>query len=323
MSVAPPLPDPIVSPVTRIMSLDRDIRNELQAFVDESDFARNGGVVTDLDGTALHEKDGRIYIPKPVELGFKTLHDLGRPFVLNTLRFPLSVLRTFGRDWYGVSNSPIPTVTLNGSLLGYVTKDGEDDMEFEELAAFPLMTDEIDRVLDRVQELIAGGVRNVLLFYYPRDWRLGEIIWTPVAERVLPTKEKYVSASSVTAVELPKLRELMHAEEICMIFLLVDAPHEELMAYQHTRRNNFFTTEGVDKLSGTYQMAQMMRFDMAASVGAGDTELDLFLAGVGLAVLVGDLQLELKGLMNTIRLKDSFELGEMLFCLAKAVKAAR
>src|ERR1700754_1585788 len=99
------------------MSLEPAVTEVLKTFVTESGFARHGGIVTDLDGTALHEDAGRIYIPQPVEFGLKALHDLGRPFVLNTLRFPLSVLRTFGREWYAISNSPIPTVTLNGSLL--------------------------------------------------------------------------------------------------------------------------------------------------------------------------------------------------------------
>ena len=74
-------------------------------FVARSSFRDAGGIITDLDGTALHENEGRIYIPKSVELGLKQLNDLGRPFVLNSLRFPLSVLRTFGRDWYNVSNA--------------------------------------------------------------------------------------------------------------------------------------------------------------------------------------------------------------------------
>src|SRR5690242_16139356 len=99
------------------MPLDQAIQDTLREFLRQSAFRDNGGVVTDLDGTAIHEDQGRIYIPKPVELGYKALHDAGRPFVLNSLRFPMSVLRTFGRDWYSVSNSPIPAVTLNGSLL--------------------------------------------------------------------------------------------------------------------------------------------------------------------------------------------------------------
>jgi hydroxymethylpyrimidine pyrophosphatase-like HAD family hydrolase len=305
------------------MDLAEGIAETLQQFVKESGFETSGGIVTDLDGTALHEDQGRIYIPKPVELGFKQLHDLGRPFVLNSLRFPLSVLRTFGRDWYGISNSPIPAVTLNGSLLGYVTKSVEDEMVFEEIAAFPLSAEEINGVLDGVEELLDNGVKNVLVFYYPRDWRIGEIIWTPVAENILPIKERYVSASSVTAVELPKLREQMLTEEICMVFLLVDAPEQDLMAYQHTRRSNFFTAAGVDKLFGAQRIAEALSFDLTRSIGAGDTELDRFLSGVGLAIQVGHLKLEFQGLQHTIRLQDSFELGEALFRIADMLRGPK
>jgi hydroxymethylpyrimidine pyrophosphatase-like HAD family hydrolase len=305
------------------MSLEQQISDSLENFVSVTNFAREGGVITDLDGTALHEDAGKVYIPKPVEYGLKALHDLGRPFVLNTLRFPLSVLRTFGRDWYGVSNSPIPTVTLNGSLVGYVTRTPEDEMIFEEIDAFPLTSGDIGQVLDVVEQLLTEGAGNILVFYYPRDWRMGEIIWTPVAERVIGVKEKYLSASSVTAVELPKLREQMHAEEICMVFLLVEPGGEQLMAYQHTRRNDFFTTTGVDKLSGARSIAERIGFRLESSIGAGDTELDRFLSGVGLAIVVGHKQLEFKGLTGTIQLADSFELGDVLFRLAEMVKAAR
>ena len=117
------------------MALETDVDNQLRGFLRQSDFASRGGVVTDLDGTAVHEDRGRIYIPEPVEFGLKRLHDLGRPFTLNSLRFPLSVLRTFGREWYSVSNAPIPTVSLNGSLIGYVIKTDEDELAFEETTA--------------------------------------------------------------------------------------------------------------------------------------------------------------------------------------------
>lgn len=305
------------------MSLDQFTLDSLQTFATELDFANKGGVITDLDGTALHEDAGRIFIPEPVEFGFKALHDLGRPFVLNTLRFPLSVLRTFGREWHTISNSPIPTVTLNGSLLGYVTKTNDDQMAFEEIAAFPLHVNEIDKVLDIVERLMTERAGNILLFYYPRDWRMGEIIWTPVADRVLAVKERYLSASAITAVELPKLRDQMHAEEICMVFLLVQPGGDPLMAYQHTRRNDFFTTAGVDKLSGARNISQYLGFQLEASLGAGDSELDLFLNGVGLPVVVGHRRLTFKGVRNTIYLKDSFELGDLLFRLAETVRTAR
>jgi hydroxymethylpyrimidine pyrophosphatase-like HAD family hydrolase len=276
-----------------------------------------------LDGTVVHEEQGRIYIPKPVEFALKELYDLGRPLILNTLRFPLSVIRTFGKDWYSISNSPIPTVTLNGSQLGFVTKTAQDELTFEEIAAFPLKAEEIDDVLDGVKGLLDGGINDILVFYYPRDWRMGEIIWTPVPEKVQPVKEKYTSASSVTAVEFAKLREQLHAEKLCMIFLLVNVPHDKLMAYQHTKRGNFYTREGVDKLFGAQSIAAKLGIDLSHSLGAGDTEMDNFLRGVGLAVIVGGRELGFSGSLQTIKLKTSFELGDLLFRWAELQRALR
>jgi hypothetical protein len=42
------------------------VADPLLKFVNESAFAQNGGIVTDLDGTALHEDAERVYIPKAV-----------------------------------------------------------------------------------------------------------------------------------------------------------------------------------------------------------------------------------------------------------------
>ena len=301
------------------MALKAELQRDLKGLIETLHFKESGGVITDLDGTALHEDQGKIFIPKTVELGYKRLLDLGRPFVLNTLRFPQSVLRTFGRDWYRVSNAPIPTVTLNGSLLGYVTQDQGGEMSFQEIAGYPLSHQEIDQTLDGVEGLLENGLKEILVFYYPRDWRVGEVIWTPVADEVMAVKAKYVSASSITAVEIGKLRDQLHAEEICMIFLLLNIAKEKLMAYQHTRRDNFVTHANVDKLFGAQRMAEFLKFDLAASIGAGDTELDRFLAGVGLAVLVGNLPLPFRGMAATIRLADSSELGELLFEVADLI----
>src|SRR5215208_6592954 len=135
---------------------------------------------TDLDGTAVHEFQGKIAIPKEVELGLMRHYERGRPLILNSLRFPLSVIRTFGQDWYRLSNAPIPTVTLNGSLIGFVKKTDHSELEFEEAAAFPLTKEEILKALKGVEGLLNRGIKNLLVFYYPRDWRLGEVIWTPV-----------------------------------------------------------------------------------------------------------------------------------------------
>jgi hydroxymethylpyrimidine pyrophosphatase-like HAD family hydrolase len=295
------------------MTLNDDIEARLQEFLTTSSFATTGGVITDLDGTAVHEFQGHIVIPKEVELGLMSHYKSGRQIVLNTLRFPLSVLRTFGQDWYKLSNAPIPVVTLNGSLGGYIAETSESELLFEELVCFPLKQSEITKALEGVKAFLDAGIKNLLVFYYPRDWRIGEVIWTPVPENVLPVKEKYTSASAVTAVDFTKLQDQMLAEEICMIFLLIDIPEDQLMAYQHTKRSNFITTQNVDKLTGAREMAKALSFDLANSLGAGDTELDTFLSGVGLAVIVGNGQLPFSGLHSTINLASSAELGALLF----------
>jgi hydroxymethylpyrimidine pyrophosphatase-like HAD family hydrolase len=295
------------------MALNAEADAKLKQFMQQSSFATSGAVITDLDGTAVHEYQGKIVIPKEVELGLMHHYQRGRPLILNSLRFPLSVIRTFGQDWYKLSNAPIPTVTLNGSLMGFVKKTEESELAFEEAAAFPLTKEEIVEALKGVQGLLNGGIKNVLVFYYPRDWRIGEVIWTPVPENIVPVKEKYRSASAVTAVEFPKLQDQMLAEDICMIFLLIDAPEDQLMAYQHTKRSNFITHKGVDKLFGARTMAELLKCDLRDSIGAGDTELDTFLSGVGLAVMVGNQHLDFRGLIETVKLDTSLEFGALLF----------
>jgi hydroxymethylpyrimidine pyrophosphatase-like HAD family hydrolase len=303
--------------IIRGMLLSAETDAKLQEFISNSSFATSGVVITDLDGTAVHEYQGKIIIPKEVELGLMRHYERGRPLILNSLRFPLSVIRTFGQDWYKLSNAPIPTVTLNGSLSGFVKKSGEGELMFEEAVAFPLTAEEIKAALKGVEGILEAGIKNVLVFYYPRDWRIGEVIWTPVPEAILPVKEKYASASAVTAVEFAKLQDQMLAEDVCMIFVLIDAPHDQLMAYQHTKRENFITHKGVDKLFGARAMADLLQSDLRESLGAGDTELDTFLAGVGLALLVGNIEVPFRGLVDTIKLKDSLELGTLLFRAAE------
>lgn len=298
------------------MSLSLKVENAIGDFAASSGFTEHGGVVIDLDGTAVHEEHGLATIPRPVELGLKALYDRGRPVVLNSLRFPLSVMRTFGKEWLAISNSPIPTVSMNGSQVGYVQRDERGEICFEEIAAFPLTSNEVDAVISGVEALLADSIRDVLIFYYPRDWRMGEIIWTPVAEKVDHIKDKYKSASAVTAVELGKLQEQLHSEEICMIFLLIERPADDLMAYQHSKPSSFFTTKGVNKLTGARAAADFIGFKLPASLGAGDTPMDVFLNGVGLAVHVGPMELDFRGLQSTIQVANSFELGDVLFRLA-------
>ncbi len=302
------------------MHLKEDQSRHLKEFFYKSDFAEKGGVITDLDGTAIHEYQGKYTVPKAVELGLKKVHDLGRPVVINTLRFPLSVMRTFGREWYSISNAPVPTVLMNGSQSGYMIETSEGAFGYEEIAAFPLKEDEIDEVINNVRELVTNGMDDVLVFYYPRKWTKGEIIWTPAGEKVSAVQNKYLSASSIYTSELKELHDALKAEDICMIFLLIDIPQDKLMAYQHTKKSSFFTHTGVDKLFGAEQMANHLNFSLNHSVGAGDTEMDTFLKGVGLAIHVGHNILPYHGNFPSLYVAGSSELGELLFELAAMQK---
>jgi len=298
------------------MPLSEDQRQQLRQFFHYSRFEEKGGVITDLDGTAIYELEGRYSIPKAVELGLIKMYELGHPVVLNTLRFPLSVIRTFGQDWYQIAKAPIPTVLMNGSQLGYIRPDSEGQLTYEEIDAFPLEAAEIKQPLSIVGDLLNEKINDLLVFYYPRDWRQGEIIWTPVAENVAMVQEKYKSASTVYSAPLSELKDELLRQDICMIFLLINIPQDQLMAYQHTKRSNFFTHRGVDKEFGAEQIAKHLGFDLRHSIGAGDSEMDRFLNAVGLAIHVGNPFLTYEGVVPPIKIGSSSELGDLLFELA-------
>ena len=298
------------------MPLTESQQHQLQAFFNQSDFDNRGGVMVDLDGTAIHEYQGRYSIPQSVELALDRIYELGRPVILNTLRFPLSVIRTFGKEWYKISNSAIPAVLMNGSQLGYIIKSETGEFGFEEIAAFPLEVAEIEHPLKIVSDFLKDDLTNLLVFYYPRNWELGEIIWTPDPSRVPAVQNKYLSSSRVYSSAPVHLREDLTSQEICMIFLLIDIPQDKLMAYQHTKRSNFFTHEGTDKLSGAIEMSRLLAFDLKHSVGAGDSEMDNFLKGVGMAIHVNNPFLKYEGILPSIKVNNSTELGELLFTLA-------
>lgn len=302
------------------MALTETQHFQVQEFFNQSDFAESGGVITDLDGTAIHEFQGRYSIPQSVELGLQKIHELGRPVVINTLRFPLSVMRTFGKEWYSISNQPVPTVLMNGSQLGYIVQSDSGVLGYEEIAVFPLQKEEIMVVLHIVQNFIDNNVMDLLVFYYPRQWKCGEIIWTPVKEKISDVQQKYLSASSVLFGTTDVLRDELLEQEICMIFLLIDIPQDKLMAYQHTKKSSFFTTKGVDKNFGTAQIADKLGFKLEHSVGAGDSEMDTFLTSVGLAIHVGNPYLKFEGVLPPVKLKGSAELGELFFELAAMQK---
>ncbi len=290
--------------------------DELRRFIAETRFRDQGWIVTDLDGTAIHEFEGRIAIPDVVSHGLKALSERGRPVVLNTLRFPLNVIRTFGREWNAITNAPLPLISLNGSVTGYLAPGDDDVMSFREIDAAPLGPADIDEVLEGIEGLVASGINDLVLFHYPRDWTAGERIWTPLEENIARLSEKYRSASLVHAGATSALRDALVREEPCMMLLLVDAPEDRLMAYQHAKRSSFITAKGVDKLTGLTRLAQRLGLDPAEAVGAGDTPMDSFLSGVGLSIRVGPIELEFKGLTGAIAVPDSLALGELFFRLA-------
>jgi len=291
---------------------------KLRRFFDDHDFSK-GCLALDLDGTALTEDRGRIFIPTTVQEGIRALHQFNRPVILNTLRFPLSVIRTIGNEWYELSDIPVPTVLLNGSILGNIHCVGER-LEYEEITAYPMTEREIKLVLDGVKELLGKGVDEILLFYYARDWRLGEALWTPREERIDTLKKKFGSASKVVSCSLEELSDELHSQDMCMVSLFVDQPEDTLMAYQHSKRNSFFTRKGVDKAYGLEQIAKQFKVSLDDSVGAGDTGMDTFLSTVGLAVMVGGADLPFRGKSDTLRVGNPIELGEFLSHLAEAAR---
>jgi hypothetical protein len=304
------------------MALPAEIISTLQDFRAASEFASRGGVITDLDGTALHERNGRVFVAESVAEGLKALADRGRPVVLNTLRFPLNVIRSFGREWSAITRQPAPLVSLNGAILGLLTPQDEDATSFQELAAFPLSAPEAKATLDRVGSLLEAGLSEIVVFVYPRDWRAGEIVWTPAQDRVAALRSKLGGASRVFAGPLERLAALVLSHETCMLSVQVDAPEDRRMAYQHVDPLQFVTTAGVDKLSGAREAAARLDFDLQQSVGAGDTPMDRFLEGVGLAVHVGPQTLDFRGRVDTLRLGSPAELGYALFELARQEPAA-
>jgi hypothetical protein len=297
-----------------------DYLPRLQRFLRESRFAERGAVMTDLDGTAVHEVDGRVLLSRSVELGLQQVHAAGREVLINTLRFPLSIMRVFGADWRRASGADTTVVTLKGSLIGRIVSTQGGELAFEEIQAFTLSAGEIDEVLTGVRGLCEQGAPELLVFHYPRQWQYGELIWTPDPQRVSQVQDKYRSASRVFTGGVDVLEAALHAQPQCMVFLLIDAPEDRLMAYQHTQRTRFVTHQGVDKRFGALALARSLGVALADSVGAGDAEADTFLDEVGLAAIVGNEDVSFKGQFDTVRLPDAPAFGEMLLAIAEAMR---
>lgn len=284
-------------------------------------FARSPGIgkgalFLDLDGVALVEERGSVFVSREVEQGIRDVARLiGWPVVINSLRFPLSIMRSIGPAWLDMYSSDIPAVLLNGGLIGRFKKDS-GGMRFEESKAFPMTRSEVGKIMDGISDVIAGGERELAFFFYPRDWRRGEIVWVMEGTRVEDVRHKYTSASEVVAWSLPELREELERCEPVMALLLVNLTKDKRMAYQHTSSWDFFTREGVDKASGARSIAEMLGISLLDSIGGGDTEMDRFLAEVGMAVRVGGNKVAYKGVRQTLDVERPADLGLLVSSFA-------
>lgn len=292
----------------------------LRDFLRDGRFAASGAFMTDLDGTAVLEHEGRIFLPPSVDAGLAHVRRLGRPVIANTLRFPMSVINVFADDWHRATGTDLPLVSLKGSQIGRVVRSASGATSFEEWLAAPLLAAEIGEVMTGVIGMVDDGVRDLLVFYYPRDWRQGELIWTPDATRVRNVAAKYRSASRVFAGDVRALQDGLLAADVSMIFLLIDLPDDRRMAYQHTQRASFFTHEGVSKRSGAFDIARHLGIDLDASIGAGDAPPDDFLAAVGFAIVVGNNEVEYRGRIATARVAGIAELGDMLAVVGESLE---
>jgi hydroxymethylpyrimidine pyrophosphatase-like HAD family hydrolase len=300
------------------MALTLQQSDELNNFIHKSNYLTKGAVITDLDGTAVHENSGTTIIHKDVETGLKNVYETGRPVVINTLRFPLSVIRTFAKEWYNISNLPIPVILLNGSQLGFI-RQHEEGFIFDQLVAFPLKESEKAKVVNSI-EGFKEIINDLVLFYYPEDWTKGETIWTADKNKVPLLQNKYKSAEKVITGSLQDLSGLLNNGSICMILILIESTKDKLMAYQHTRRNNFITSANVNKDYGSREMARLLEFNLDDSVGAGDSEMDVFLNTTGISIHVRNEKLPFKGKYSTLKLDDFHDFGYLLKYLSNPLK---
>lgn len=302
------------------MDSTSDATAALREFLSDGAFEARGAVITDLDGTAVLERDGRIWLPPEIEAGLARIRDLGRPVIANTLRFPMSVIRVFGEEWHRATGTALPLVTLKGAQIGRVVRDAAGRAVFEEWQAWPLQPAEIIEIVAGIEGMVADGVDDLLVFSYARDWRQGERIWTPVEGRAAAVRARYLSASGVRAGSVARLRDELLSQEQCMLFLLVATPEDRLMAYQHTLRSSFFTAQGVSKRSGAEAIAAHLGIDLAASIGSGDAPPDDFLAATGFSIIVDGHAVEYQGLRHTVRVAGIAALGELLATIGDGIE---
>lgn len=291
------------------MSLTKEQKKQISDFCNRPEFMEKGGLMTDLDGTVIQQKDGRYFMPDSVKTGLTNMYEGSCPVIINTMRFPLSVIDTFADDWYHMSNASVPLVSLNGSQMGYINKEEKTGFTFEEVDAYPLKAEEIKKFMADVARILDNN-GNVLVFYYPRAWTKGEIIWTSDKEKVAETKEKFRSASKVYSCDLQKLHEHLDAEDICMLFLR-ETEAKAGMTYLQTDHKDFYSHKNVDKLYGAKKMISHLGREIDYFIGAGDTPMDVFLKEVGQAIKVGNMDLKIGFKSNALLLENVPDIGEV------------
>ena len=253
-------------------------------------------------------------MPDEVRKGLTDMYNTSCPVIINTMRFPLSVIKTFAADWYDLSKASVPLVSLNGSQIGFINKNNSD-FTFQETSAFPLKGEEILKFISDVDNIL-GNSGSVHVFYYPRDWNKGEIIWTSDKEKVSETKDKYKSASFVYNSDLKTLHNNLNTEDICMIFLLPVITDNDT-SFVHTNHKDFYTHQKVDKLSGAKKMISHLHRQIDYFVGAGDTPMDVFLKEVGLVIKVGKMDFNFSFKSSVLQLEHVPDIGEVFTEVAK------
>ena len=137
------------------MALDRHQKKLIRDFSKRQEFIQLGGVLTDLDGTVIKEKSGESYMPQEVQHGLARMYGASCPVIINTLRFPLSIINNFANKWHRLTQDSIPVVTLNGAQSGYIIKQKEK-FTFQETVAFPLTEKRNFPVFCRYQNAVDG-----------------------------------------------------------------------------------------------------------------------------------------------------------------------
>ncbi|RNI24040.1 HAD hydrolase family protein [Rufibacter latericius] len=301
------------------MALTEEQRKLIQDFTGQPDFRQYGGLMTDLDGTIVQHQDGNYSIPSQVQAGLNDLYRVNCPIILNTLRFPISIIKTFAAVLYPIAQNPVPVISLNGSQWGYISPGEAKEFSFTEAGAQPLKPAEIKGFLADIRILAQNKAPDISAFYYPRDWTKGEIIWSAEEHRVPGLAQKHKSASRVYSSSLAILEKHLAAEEISMIFLSVKKDTAQGTHLQHNFKD-FYTTTGANKLTGAHAFVNQLGRDLKHFIGAGDTPMDVFLKETGVVVQVGDLPLGFDCQATILPVKTVPEIGEVFTHIAEGCK---